>query len=31
MALSVRVKKVVPLDDMMLSVLFVNGVRKNTM
>jgi hypothetical protein len=28
MALSVRVKEVVPLDNMILSVLFVNGVRK---
>ena len=28
MALSIRVKEVTPLNDMMLSVLFVNGVRK---
>lgn len=28
MALSVRVKEVTPLEDMYLSVLFVNGVRK---
>lgn len=28
MSLSIRVKEVTPLDDLMLSVLFVNGVRK---